>query len=71
MPVILQSPELVEGKAKRLDNQRIFRPEAVEAYSTRRAGEPWESCPRFERWIVSGLTILTLAGAAAMWLGGR
>jgi hypothetical protein len=54
-----------------LDNHRIFRPEAVEAYTTRRAGEAWIARPRLEVWIVVGLTMVALAGAVIIWLGGR
>lgn len=54
-----------------LDNHRIFRPEAVEAYSTRRAGEPWVARPRFEGWLIVVLTIIAFAGAVLIWVGGH
>jgi hypothetical protein len=52
-------------------SQQSFRPEAVEAYATRQAGEPWDSKRRFENWVVAGLTLL--AGAAVIFVfgGGR
>jgi hypothetical protein len=67
------TPHLVPGpgKVRGLDSRRIFRPEAVEAYTTRRAGEAWEARPRLEAWIIAGLTMLALAGAVFIWLGGR
>jgi hypothetical protein len=50
-----------DGKVKRIDNHRIFRPEAVEAYCTRRAGEPWSARLRGERWIIIALTLVAIA----------
>jgi hypothetical protein len=60
-----------EHKVKRLDNHRVFRPEAVEAYTTRRAGEVWVARIRGEWWTVAGLTILAAAAVAFLFLGGR
>lgn len=58
-------------KVKRLDNHRIFRPEAVEAYTTRRAGDPWVAKIRWERWIIAGLTIIAATAMVFLFLGGR
>ncbi len=54
---------------KRLDNQRIFRPEAVEAYATRRAGEPWSARLRGEVWIIMALSLAVAAALAALFVG--
>jgi len=59
------------GAARRVDNYRVFRPEAVEAYSTRRAGEPWNARLPFELRIAALLTVLLLAGIFAIGWGGR
>jgi hypothetical protein len=59
------------GTGKHLDNHRIFRPQAVEAYSTRQAGDPWGARPRFEGWIIAGLTLMAAVAAAMVFLGGR
>jgi hypothetical protein len=48
-----------------------FRPEAVEAYSTRQAGEPWDAKDDFENWGIAGLTLLAGAALAFLFLGGR
>lgn len=48
-----------------------FRPEAVEAYATRQAGEPWDSKRRFENWIVAGLTALAVTAVSLVLMGGR
>jgi hypothetical protein len=56
---------------KRLDNHRVFRPEAVDAYSTRRAGEPWDAKDRFETGVIAGLTVLAAMAMFLMLLGGR
>jgi hypothetical protein len=71
MPLIPNTPQLVAGKVRGLDSRRIFRPEALEAYTTRRAGEAWVAGLRFERWIIAGLTMVALAGAVIIWLGAR
>lgn len=60
-----------DNKVKRLDNHRIFRPEAVEAHTTRRAGEPWDSRTRAEAAILAALTILAIAALLALRLGGH
>lgn len=52
-------------------NQQSFRPEAVEAYTTRQAGEPWDAKRRFENWLVAGLTLLAAAALAFVFVGGR
>jgi hypothetical protein len=66
-----QTPQLVDARVKRLDNHRIFRPEAVEAYTTRRAGEAWTSRIRLEGWIIAGLTVLAATAIAFLFMGGR
>jgi hypothetical protein len=71
MPLISNTSQLAAGKVRGLDSRRIFRPEAVEAYTTRRAGEAWVARPRLEGWIIAGLTMVALAGAFFIWLGGR
>ncbi|HKD07994.1 MAG TPA: hypothetical protein VKB79_18990 [Bryobacteraceae bacterium] len=48
-----------------------FRPEAVEAYATRQAGEPWDAKRRFETWIVAGLTVLAATALSLLLAGGR
>ena len=48
-----------------------FRPEAVEAYATRQAGEPWNAKRRFETWIVAGLTVLAATALSLLLAGGR
>jgi hypothetical protein len=48
-----------------------FRPEAVEAYATRQAGEPWDAKRGFENWIVGGLTLLAAAALTLVFAGGR
>lgn len=63
--------QLVESKVKRLDNHRIFRPEAVEAYSTRRAGDVWIAATRLQGWMIASLTVLTAAAIGLILLGGR
>jgi hypothetical protein len=52
-------------------SQQNFRPEAVEAYATRQAGEPWDAKRRFETWIVAGLTILAATALTLLLAGGR
>jgi hypothetical protein len=64
-------PQNGNGNVNRMDNHRIFRPEAVQAYSTRRAGAPWAARTRFESWIILGLTAIAGAAAATIFLGGH
>ena len=52
-------------------NQQSFRPEAVEAYATRQAGESWDAKGRLEGWMVAGLTLLAAAALAFVFGGGR
>jgi len=61
----------VDRTVKRLDNHRVFRPEAVEAYTTRRAGDVWVARIRGEWWSIAGLTILAAAAVGFLFLGGR
>ncbi|MGA2077229.1 MAG: hypothetical protein ABSH52_27375 [Terriglobia bacterium] len=51
-------------------NYRIFRPQAVEACTTRQAGDPWTKRSRFETWLIAGLTLVTGAAAAIIFRGG-
>jgi hypothetical protein len=71
MRPVVQIPQPVDSKVKRLDNHRVFRPEAVEAYTTRRAGDAWIARTRLEGWLIAGLTILAGAAIAFMFMGGR
>jgi hypothetical protein len=52
-------------------NHQTFRPEAVEAYTTRQAGEAWDAKHRLEAWIIAGLTIAAAAATTFMFLGAR
>jgi len=65
-----QRPSGSNGGAKHLDNHRIFRPQAVEAYSTRQAGEPWAARTRFESWIIAALTVIAVAAGVIVFLRG-
>jgi hypothetical protein len=53
------------------DNYKIYRPEAVKAYSLRRVGEPWEARLRFEGLLIVGLTLLAVIAGGALLFGGR
>jgi hypothetical protein len=55
----------------RQDNYQIYRPEAVKAYSLRRAGEPWDTRLRFEGSLIVGLTLLAIIASVALLVGGR
>ena len=52
-------------------SQEIFRSEAVEAYTTRQAGEPWDAKHPLEGLIVIALTLAAGAALAFIALGGR
>lgn len=52
-------------------NHQNFRPEAVEAYTTRQAGEPWDTKKRFENWTIAGLTLAAAAAFVLVFVGGR
>jgi hypothetical protein len=71
MQPFAQIPQPIDSKVKRLDNHRVFRPEAVEAYTTRRAGDAWIARTRLEGWLIAGLTIMAAAAVVFMFLGGR
>jgi hypothetical protein len=62
---------MAPNNVRRIDNHRVFRPEAVEAWSTRRAGEPWHAHAPWERLLIVLLTLLTVAAMIALWIGGR
>jgi len=57
------------GKARRRDNYRLYRPEAVSAHATRGAGEPWEGKLPLENALLVGLTLLVIAGFVALHAG--
>ena len=52
-------------------NHQTFRPEAVEAYTTRQAGEPWDARHRFENCVIVALSILAAFALALLFMGGR
>ncbi len=52
-------------------SHQAFRPEAVEAYATRQAGEPWDAKHRFEGWFIAGLTLLAGVALTCMIVGGH
>ena len=58
-----------EPKVIRQYNHQTFRPEAVEAYTTRQAGEPWNAKQRWEGLIVVVLTLAAAAGVSFIFLG--
>jgi hypothetical protein len=60
-----------EKKAGWLYSDEVFRPAAVEAYTTRQAGEPWDAKHRFEGWLTVGLTVVAAAALFCLFLGGR
>ncbi len=62
---------MATNHVRRMDNHRVFRPEAVETYTTRRAGEPWGARLRFEVITMIVLTLLAVAAGIAVLLGGR
>ena len=51
-------------------SHQAFRPEAVEAYTTRQAGEPWDTKHRFEGLIIIILTVVAAAAIICVFLGG-
>ncbi len=57
------------SKTGRLDNYKLYRPEAVQAYAMRRAGEPWSARLPFEGWIILGLTLLAALAGLALFAG--
>jgi hypothetical protein len=60
-----------EKKTRWRYGQEFFRAEAVEAYTTRQAGEPWEKKQRFEGLIVAALSVMAAAALALICAGGR
>ena len=64
-----QGPSGENREAKHLNNYRIFRPQAVEAYSTRQAGEPWCGRLPFESWIIALLSVMAIAAAITFLRG--
>jgi hypothetical protein len=71
MPITLKTPPAGNGNGKHLNNYRLFRPQAVEASTTRQAGDPWAVRMRFESWIITGLTLIAAAAAALIFRGGH
>jgi len=61
----------MENKKTFRYSHQSFRPEAVEAYTTRQAGEPWDAKHRFENWIIAGLTFAATAALTFVLLGGH
>lgn len=59
------------NKVRRLDNHRVFRPEAVEAYATRRAGEAWETRLPPERYLLVILSLLAVLSGVCLFFGMR
>lgn len=62
---------VTSGKRSRVDNYRLYRPEAVAAYSMRGAGEPWAARLPLEGWLIIGLTLLAVVAAVALYIGER
>lgn len=71
MQAPVKLPQPIDSKSRRLDNHRVFRPEAVEAYATRRAGDAWIARTRFERWLIAALTLVAMVAVGFISLGGR
>jgi hypothetical protein len=65
----VQSPK--DNTVIRHYNHQTFRPEAVEAYTTRQAGDPWNGKYRCEGLIIIALTLLAAAGITSIFLGGH
>jgi hypothetical protein len=70
MPTSVNATQTGNNNGKHLNNYRIFRPQAVEACTTRQAGDPWAKRSRFETWLIAGLTLVTGAAAAIIFRGG-
>ena len=60
-----------QGRVVREQSYFSFRPEAVQAYSTRQAGEPWDAKHRLETLIIILLTLGAGAGLAFIFLGAH
>ena len=60
-----------EKKPGWLTSYEVFRPEAVEAYTTRQAGETWDAKHRFEGLIKVVLTVVAAAALTFIFMGGR
>lgn len=60
-----------ENKKSLRYNHQAFREEAVEAYTTRQAGEPWDLRLRFETFAIIVLTVLAAAALVLVLWGGR
>ncbi len=70
-----RADDRIEGSSEKKPRwrygQEFFRAEAVEAYTTRQAGEPWEKKHRLEGLIVAVLTVMAAAALALIYVGGR
>jgi hypothetical protein len=69
MDIKLNTPG--NGNAKRFDNYKIFRLQAVQAHAMRRAGEPWQAGLRFERIMIAALTVLAIAAMVVLFRAAR
>jgi hypothetical protein len=65
------APKPTEKTVQWRYSEEIFRPEAVDAFMTRQAGEPWDAKHPFEGLLVLGLTILGAAALTLLLLGGH
>ncbi|MBV8808911.1 MAG: hypothetical protein JO033_09565 [Acidobacteriaceae bacterium] len=61
----------IENKATLRYSHQSFRPEAVEAYATRQAGEPWDARHRLESWMIAVLTVVAAVALAFVFAGGQ
>jgi hypothetical protein len=60
-----------QKRAGWLYSHEVFRPEAVEAYTTRQAGEPWDAKHPFEGSITVVLSLVAAAALVLIFLGGH
>ena len=63
--------QAIDSNARWQYNHRTFRPEAVEAYATRQAGEPWCAGLRGEPWLIAALSIAVAAAMTLVYWGGH
>ncbi len=71
-PFLQKSPEVPAAKkVSWRDSRDFFRPEAVEAYTTRQSGEPMHTKSRMEALMIVALTITAAGALACLFLGGR
>jgi hypothetical protein len=55
----------------RLDNYKLYRPEAIKAHASRRAGEPWAVRLPLEGWIIVGIGVLAALGCYTLFFADR